>query len=149
MTNRVALLTDIIYNNPGLHFSEIIRISGIKNGVLTHYIKKLESQGTIKIQREKRKTIFFSPRINPEEITIIKFLRRDTSREILFMWLDEELQFKQLEKNLGKSPSTLSHNLRKLIQDDLILAKLDGSLKKYFIKNIPLVKKLSNEYKFR
>ncbi len=47
MPDRSSLLTNIIYKNPGLHFSEIIRVSGMKNGVLTHYLNKLESLGLL------------------------------------------------------------------------------------------------------
>ena len=37
MTDRISILTDLIYENPGIHFSEIIRKSGIKNGTLTRW----------------------------------------------------------------------------------------------------------------
>ena len=72
MSDRSSLLTNIIYKNPGLHFSEMIRISGMKNGVLTHYLNKLESLGIINIKRERDKTRFFSPEISLEETKIIK-----------------------------------------------------------------------------
>ena len=62
MTNRSLLLTEIIYKNPGIHFCEVIRLSGIQNGTLSHYIEKLESNGTIRIEHEKKKTRFFSPK---------------------------------------------------------------------------------------
>ena len=57
MYDRKTMLTEIIYKNPGIHFCEIIRKSGIKNGTLSHYIDKLESTGIIKVEREKKKTL--------------------------------------------------------------------------------------------
>ncbi len=62
--HMLLAITDIIYKNPGLHFSEIVCISGLKNGVLTHYLNKLESSGIININREKDKTRLFSPEIS-------------------------------------------------------------------------------------
>ena len=35
-------LQELIDDNPGIQFREIMRSSGLKNGVLSHYLKKLE-----------------------------------------------------------------------------------------------------------
>jgi len=102
MSDRSSLLTNIIYKNPGLHFSEMIRISGMKNGVLTHYLNKLESLGIINIKRERDKTRFFSPEISLEETKIIKFLRKETSRKILFLLIDSNMEFNEIVDKVKK-----------------------------------------------
>ena len=137
------MLTEIIHKNPGLHFSEMIRVSGLKNAVLSYYLAKLESSGTIKIEREKNKTRFFNPSITYEEIKIIIFLRKETSRQILIVLHDSDgLKFKNIVKKVGKSAPTISQNLSKLIESDLIILKLENSEKKYYIKKNPILKKL-------
>ena len=149
MSDRSSLLTDIIYENPGLHFSEIIRMSGLKNGVLTHYLNKLESSGVINIKRERDKTRLFSPEISLEEIKIIKFLRKETSRKILFALIDDSMEFNEIVNKVGKSSPTISQNMSELLHNDLILFKLENSQKKYFVKPNPLIKKLIKKYTFQ
>lgn len=149
MSSRVSLLTDIIYKNPGIHFCEMIRVSGIKNGTLAHYIEKLETDGIIQIQREKKKTRFFSPKINQEEIKIISYLRKETSKNIIFSLITHNgLGFAEIVKKSKKSPSTISQNLSELIQSEIVIMKIDGSKKKYFMKHQNLISKLVKKYKF-
>jgi predicted transcriptional regulator len=45
MTDRDSQLQQIIEENPGIQFREIMRSSGLKNGVLSHYLGKLEKSG--------------------------------------------------------------------------------------------------------
>ncbi len=143
MSDRSSLITEIIHKNPGLHFSEMIRISGLKNGVLSYYLTKLESSGVIKIEREKSKTRFFKPSITHEEIKIITFLRKDTPKQILFLLDNNDgLKFKNIVQKVGKSAPTISQNLSKLLESDLIILKLENSEKKYYIKKNPTLKKL-------
>ena len=124
MTSRVSILTDLIYENPGIHFCEVIRKSGIKNGTLTHYINKLELDGTIKIQRERKKTRYFSPLITAEEIHIIQHLRQETSRDILLELLkNNELEFHEIKVKIKKSSSTTSQNISKLVNSRFNISK--------------------------
>jgi DNA-binding HxlR family transcriptional regulator len=51
MTDRNLQLQEIIEKNPGIQFREIMRSSGLKNGVLSHYLGKLEKNGIIKVTR--------------------------------------------------------------------------------------------------
>ena len=154
MSDRVSMLTEIIHKNPGLHYSEIIRVSGLKNGVLSHYLTKLELNGTIKIEREKNKTRFFIPSITNEEIKIIVFLRKETPRHILYALNNSDgIKFKNIVKKVGKSAPTISQNLSKLIESDLVVLKFENSEKKYYLKRNSTLKKLikkcqiNNSYK--
>lgn len=149
MCDRKTILTEIIYKNPGIHFCEIIRKSGIKNGTLTHYITKLESNGIIKIEREKKKTRFFSPEINIEEIQIIRFLRKKTSKDIILFLIDANgLEFNEIVKKTNKSSSTISQNISELIKSNLIIIKIADTKKKYYIKKNLLIIKLIKKYTF-
>ena len=40
MTDRGLQIQQIIEQNPGIQFREIMRSSGLKNGVLSHYLGK-------------------------------------------------------------------------------------------------------------
>ena len=54
MTDRDSQIQEIIEKNPGIQFREIMRSSGLKNGVLSHYLDKLERNGVIKAARGPR-----------------------------------------------------------------------------------------------
>ena len=49
-----------------------MRSSGLKNGVLSHYLGKLEKNGIIKVNRGPRQTRFYSPQITESELIVIK-----------------------------------------------------------------------------
>ena len=44
---RKEVVLEIIERNPGIRFNEIMRISNIRNGTLSHYVKKLEEENSI------------------------------------------------------------------------------------------------------
>lgn len=143
------MLTELIYKNPGIHFCELIRISGIKNGTLVHYTDKLESNGIILTKREKSETRFYSPKISLEEIEIIKFLRKQTSKDIIFLLIKNNgLEFNEIVTKVKKSPSTISQNLTKLIESTLVIVKIDETKKKYYIKKDILIINLIKKYQF-
>ena len=48
MTNRDSEIQQIIEQNPGIQFREIMRSSGLKNGVLSHYLGKLKKMESLK-----------------------------------------------------------------------------------------------------
>ena len=82
MTDRDLQLQEIIEKNPGIQFREIMRNSGLKNGVLSHYLGKLEKNGIIKVERGPRQTRFYPPRITEDQSVAIKALRRQTPRDL-------------------------------------------------------------------
>ena len=76
MIDRSQKLQELIDDNPGIQFREIMRSSGLKNGVLSHYLKKLEDHGVVKVVRGPRQVRFYSPNITEEESIVIKALRK-------------------------------------------------------------------------
>ena len=62
-------------------------------------------------------------------------------------------KFKKIVEKVGKSAPTISQNLSKLIESDLVVLKLENSEKKYYLKRNFTLKKLikkcqiNNSYK--
>ena len=54
--NRSEIILDVIEKNPGIRFNDIMRVTDIRNGTLSHYVKKLEENGSIKLERTPRVT---------------------------------------------------------------------------------------------
>ena len=148
MTNRNLQLQEIIEKNPGIQFREIMRSSGLKNGVLSHYLGKLEKNGIIKVMREPRQTRFFSPKITEKESIIIKALRKQTPRDLLLALVKQEgLEFSDLVKEVSKSPSTVSLYLAQIVKDELVEKKIENLKKRYYIKERKLIDKLIEDYR--
>ena len=148
MTNRDSQIQQIIEQNPGIQFREIMRSSGLKNGVLSHYLGKLEKHGVIKVVRGPRQARFFPPHITELESTVIKALRKETPRALILALIEDEgLEFTQLVKAVKKSPSTVSLCLSQLVTDTLVEIKFIDFKKRYYIKARDVIDKLIEDYK--
>ena len=148
MTDRDLQIQQIIEQNPGIQFREIMRTSGLKNGVLSHYLSKLEKNGIIKVMRGPRQVRFFPPQITDEESLVIKALRKQTPRDLLLALItDDGLEFSELVKEVKKSPSTVSLYLSQLVEDGLVEIKITNLKKRYHIKARDLVDKLIEDYR--
>ena len=148
MTDRDSQIQQIIEQNPGIQFREIMRSSGLKNGVLSHYLDKLEKNGIIKAARGPRQVRFYPPQITEEESIVIKALRKQTPRDLLLALVKEDgLEFSQLVKEVNKSPSTVSLYLSQLVEDGLVEPKFVQLKKRYHIKARDLIDKLVEDYR--
>ena len=148
MTDRDIKLQQIIEENPGIQFREIMRSSGLKNGVLSHYLGKLEKNGIIKVIRGPRQVRFYSPRITEDESIVIKALRKQTPRDLLLALIENDgLEFSQLVTAVKKSPSTVSLYLSQIVDDDLVEIKFVQLKKRYYIKARDLIDKLVEDYR--
>lgn len=148
MTDRNLQLQQIIEENPGIQFREIMRSSGLKNGVLSHYLTKLEKYGVIKVIRGPRQTRFYPPKITENESKIIKALRRNTPRNLILALLQNDgLEFNSLVTQVNKSPSTVSLYLTQLVNDGLVEIKLDNLKKRYYIKAKDVIDQLIDDYR--
>ena len=146
-SQRPILLLDAIQENPGIKFREIMHLTGLKNGVVSHHLSKLEKNGDIRVIRGPRQTRFFSPCITEDESIVIKALRIQTPCDLLLALIKEDgLKFSQLVKEVKKSPSTVSLYLSQVVEDGLVEIKIVQFKKRYHIKTRDLVDKLIEDY---
>ena len=148
MIKRYLQIKQIIEKTPGIQFREIMRSSGLKNGVLSHYLGKLEKNGVIKVSRGPRQSRFYPPQITENESIVIKALRKQTPRDLLLALIkDDGLEFSQLVQEVKKAPSTVSLYLSQLVEDELVEIKLVQLKKRYHIKARDLIDKLIEDYR--
>lgn len=148
MTDRDLKLQQIIEQNPGIQFREIMRSSGLKNGVLSHYLGKLEKNGIVKVVRGPRQARFYPPQITEDESIVIKALRKQTPRDLLLALVENDgLEFSELVKQVKKSPSTVSLYLSQIVDDGLVEIKFVELKKRYHIKARDLIDKLIEDYR--
>ena len=110
-----------IKNNPGIRFRELMKSVKITNGIMSYYIKKLEKNRIITIERTSGVLRLFSETIETSDMNILKFLRISTPKKIMVLLIEEDsLTFKQITERIQMSPSTTSFYLAKLIHAEIL-----------------------------
>ena len=145
--DRSKIVLDIIEKNPGIRFNEIMRITGIKNGTLSHYVKRLEKNGTIKLERTPRVTRAYPVGIAEHEATICKYITMPTQKKLILFLLKKEVATSiEIREFLKKSPSVISVNLNELFRMKIINKRYDIPSNKYSLKNPKEVEGVLREY---
>jgi predicted transcriptional regulator len=144
---RLELVYDIIQKNPAIRFNDIMRISKLKNGTLTHYISKLEKSKKIQVERTPRISRFYDVSIPQKEAEVCKQLTRPTVKNIIILLLEKNvLTFPEIRDYVHKSPATVSVCLNNLFQAGIVEKTYDIPSNKYSLKNHTLVKGVLNVY---
>lgn len=145
--DRVSQIISIIEKNPGIKFREIMRETGLKNGVLSYHTRKLEENGSVKIDRKLGETRFYPLFVTEKESVLISSLRRDTQRQILLALLQgDPLSFSNIVETVKKAPSTVSTFLSRLVDDDIVEIKTIELKKTYSLKSPDMVREIIEKY---
>ena len=146
MDRRLTVL-EIIEKNPGIRFNEIMRLSNIRNGTLSHYVKKLEEENIIELERTPRVTRLYPAGISGKVAKICKYLTMDSQKKmILFLLKKKTATSQEIRENIEKSPSVVSVNLNELFREKIIEKKYDIPSNKYSLRNPEQIKGIVNEY---
>ena len=144
---REKLILQVIEKYPGIRFNEIMRITNMKNGTLSHYVKKLEDENNIELERSPRVTRLYPAGIPKEEAEICKYLNMATQKKILLFILEKKIATSiQIRDHIKKSPSVVSVNLNELFKAKIINRKYDIPSNKFSLKKPQLLKAVLNEY---
>ena len=84
---RRTELIELIGKNPGIQFRDLMRLTNLKNGVLSHHLRRLEKTESVKVERLTRQTRFYPRYFSDEESVVAKALRRKTPRDIMVTWI--------------------------------------------------------------
>lgn len=110
-----------IKNNPGIRYRELVRTTGIPNSTIGYYIKKLEKNQQISVQRTSKSCRFFMPELLEIQRLVVVMLRGKNTRGILLaLKKEDKISFSSLVKHLKSHPSTVSINLKKLVNAKMI-----------------------------
>ena len=144
---RKEKVLGIINETPGIRFNEIILVSKIKNGTLSHYVKRLEEDNDIELERTPRVTRLYPAGISKNEAEICKYLNMPTQKKILLFILEKKIVTSiQVRDHIKKSPSVVSVNLNELFKAKIINRKYDIPSNKFSLKKPQLLKAVLNEY---
>ena len=144
---RLELIHDIIKNNPAVRFNDVMRLSKLKNGTLTHYISKLENMQKISVERTPRITRFYDKAVPKKEAEICKQLTRPTVKHIITLLLRKNvLTFPEIRNYVDKSPATVSVCLNNLFKAGIIEKTYDIPSNKYSLKRPDLIRGVLKVY---
>ncbi len=121
---RREAVIDLIKKIPGVSYNEIVRETGLSNGVISHYLIKLMESGEVEKEGIKRGKYFLKNIPKKDRIVII-VLRQKTNNEIFKLLMKNSINGKIFTQNeisdeIQKSASTISVSLRELQKNNII-----------------------------
>ncbi len=109
---------------PGIRYRELLRMTGLTNGVLTYHLAALEKSDMIRAERGVRVTRYYTPRVSDRESAVLKYVRHEPIRELLlFIFEHENCTFSELVGHSRRAPSTISSHLKRLREDGIVLVR--------------------------
>jgi predicted transcriptional regulator len=142
-----TILLRHIEENPGIRYRELLRMTGLVNGVLTYHLSALEKADMIKADRQSRMTRYYPVSISDSESAILKFVRHEPIRQIVLFILDHDLcTFNEIVDHTKKAPSTVSSHLKRLKEAGIIAVRY-GEYQLYRLADKELVADVLSKYR--
>jgi DNA-binding transcriptional ArsR family regulator len=136
-----------IEQTPGIRYRELLRLTGLVNGVLSYHLSAFERANVIKVNRESRITRYYPVNVSDKESAILKFVRREPIRQILLFILEHDMcTFNEIVDHTGKAPSTVSSHLKRLRGAGIILIRHGEYRQLYRIVENDLIGEVLSKY---
>ena len=143
---RVLLMKNI-EQTPGIRYRELLRLTGLVNGVLSYHLSALERTNVIKVNRESRITRYYPVNVSDKESAILKFVRHEPIRQILLFILEHDMcTFNEIVDHTGKAPSTVSSHLKRLRGAGIILIRHGEYHQLYRVAEGDLIAEVLSKY---
>jgi DNA-binding transcriptional ArsR family regulator len=143
---RVLLMKNI-EQTPGIRYRELLRLTGLVNGVLSYHLSALERTNLIKVNRESRITRYYPVNVSDKESAILKFVRHEPIRQILLFILEHDMcTFNEIVDHTGKAPSTVSSHLKRLREAGIVLIRHGEYRQLYRIVEGDLIAEVLSKY---
>ena len=135
LSGRESIFLNLINQNPGIRYLELKSLTGFNNGVVSHYLRQLESGGLIKSVRTPRVSCFYPLCSSELSQKIFRRLRQVTPQKIILALIQKNHSFRSLVKEVKKAPSTVSTYTTKLIHDGIVVTAYVDSKKIFKINS--------------
>jgi len=124
-----------IVRYPGLHERELARKLDMSLSTLDYHLHYLAKRDIIVFRKDGRYTRYFATRkVGREDKKIIAILRQNTPRAmVLYLLTRPNAIHKEIAKSVGKSPSTVSFHLKKMVGVGIVEAVSLGRETAYHI----------------
>lgn len=137
-----------IQGEPGIRYRELLRKTGLVNGVLTYHLSALEKAGTIRVDRHSaRMTRYYPVNVPESESQVLGYVRHGPVREIISFLLEQDMStFNEIVERTGKAPSTVSSHLKRLKEAGIVSVRY-GEYQLYSLANRDLVADVLAKYR--
>lgn len=147
LASTQTLLMKHIEQTPGIRYRELLRLTGLVNGVLTYHLAALERANVIKVNRESRMTRYYPVSVSDQESAILKFIRHEPIRQILLFILEHDMcAFNEIVDHTQKAPSTVSSHLKRLREAGVVLIRHGEYHQLYRVAERDLVAEMLSKY---
>ncbi|MEM1724701.1 MAG: winged helix-turn-helix transcriptional regulator [Thermoplasmata archaeon] len=116
------LIYEVIENNPGIHFRELLRKLNLNVGDLQYHLDVLEKQYLI-ISKEESGYKRYYPRVmeKPEEKKYLPFLRQSIPRKIIIIILENDsADIEMIENETKLNRNTIFYHIKKMLNNGII-----------------------------
>ncbi len=111
----------LIQADPGVHKSDLKRMTGLSWGTISHHVSRLESSGRIRVHRVNNRAMLFPVDIPPERWNEMALLRQTQALQVLEALADgDRVNVSWLAARLGMSAKSLRRILGELESAGLI-----------------------------
>ena len=142
-----VLLMKHIEQTPGIRYRELLRLTGLVNGVLSYHLSALERANVIKVNRESRITRYYPVNVSDRESAILKFVRHEPIRQILLFILEHDMcTFNEIADHTGKAPSTVSSHVKRLRGAGIVLVRHSENHQLYRVAERDLIAEVLSKY---
>ncbi len=137
------MILSIINILPGIRYKELQRITKMPNGTLSYHLEGLERKGLIRIRRDNGSTRIFPLMCDDYAIEIISIIKDSTRLKIIkYLLKHKSATYQELHKVTGKSFSTLSWHLDKLIDNEIIDVNNHIGINEYSLKEPEIIEEI-------
>lgn len=118
-------IMDLVEAQPGIHFKELLRQTGLPNGSLVHHVGQLQKAGLLVAKPSNGYTCYF-PR-GPADAERAALLKADGARQVLAaVQASPGLSGLEVAHLTGLQPSTVNYHAKRLADAGLLSPVRDG-----------------------
>ena len=113
-----------IAQNPGLHFREIQRRTGIATGALQYHIDYLKKKNFVREEKQGKFSHFYSNQAEAVDSSLMNLLRQESVRKIVLFLMDRRMAtLHSISESVTLGLSTTSFHMQKLLASKIVLQK--------------------------
>ena len=142
-------LLQIISENPGIHFREIQRISGMAVGQTEYHLYQLERSARVVIREDgKNRRYFLTDQGNPKEKKIILCLRNGYSAAVIHDLVKKnEVPLRQWEKGRKSRREKVMNTIKEMESDGIIARKIKDEETLIYLVDMESIMKVLRKYR--
>jgi predicted transcriptional regulator len=141
-----AMIVSLIQSQPGIRYRELVRITKLAHGTLSHNIKILERQRRIIIRRDRGCTRFFPDGYDNRLCDAIAFTRHPMTVAIMALLLAHECNCHQIKDAVMRSSSTVCEHLKRLCLVGLVSRRrMANRVWVYAIRDVEMAAMIMNQ----